>query len=339
MEDVLPAVLLMAEGIGSLEEVEEVYKFLVEAVLVVVTTELLLVKDVLTSGLLLEEAVGRLGVVEDVDVSLKLVKVSSDAEALKMLLVGEVESELWLVVDIADETKLLDELSTIETLELVSDAVAVEELTSESEIDVEVDEESELDSLDEVVSVTEDVDADDAEVDKETEPVASNEDEIEVNDSDSPDVNLDVSDAEVVEVEIISIDELEAVDAAEEIPELSVSVLEPELVSEIWDAETDEVVVVKVDVSSVDRVEVETTSADELDDVAADETPELSIPVSATLDVRLPELVDSDSDDSVEVIVLPELTSELLELCVGGTLDRSLDRDALEYNELVEPLL
>ncbi|KAK7957054.1 uncharacterized protein PG986_006276 [Apiospora aurea] len=66
------------------------------------------------------------------------------------------------------------------------------EVEKEAELDdVELSvAESELDSLDEVVSATEDVDAEDAGLDKETESVASNEDEIEANDRDNPDVNV-----------------------------------------------------------------------------------------------------------------------------------------------------
>ncbi|KAK8051122.1 hypothetical protein PG993_002507 [Apiospora rasikravindrae] len=121
--------------------------------------------------------------------------------------------------------------------------------------------------------------------------------------------------------DVVSVTEDVVADSKEaELEKESESVLGSELVSEACGVEADEVDIVKLDVSGVERVEVEITSTDELDVDVADEIPELSVPVSGALDIRLPELVDSDSDDSVEVTVVLELTSTLLELCLVESL-------------------
>ncbi|KAK8091076.1 hypothetical protein PG994_000581 [Apiospora phragmitis] len=62
-------------------------------------------------------------------------------------------------------------------------------------------------------------------------------------------------------------------------------------------------------------MEVEMTSTEELE--VADDISKLSVAVSVWLDVILPELMRGDSEDSVdsaEMAVLPEFSSELLEL-------------------------
>ncbi|KAK7981681.1 hypothetical protein PG996_009371 [Apiospora saccharicola] len=112
----------------------------------------------------------------------------------------------------------------------------------------------------------------------------------------------------------------------EEDPDSDKELLEPELelVSEVWGIVSDEVEAAKLDVSGRDRVEVGLTSTEEPDVVSADDISELSVAVPVWVDSMLPEPVESDSDDSVEVFVLSELSPGLVELCVGDTLDSSL---------------
>lgn len=175
---------------------------------------------------------------------------------------------------------------------------------------IEVEKEAELGTLVGVVSV--------ADVDENVESDAEREDEVDVD---------GIDDADDVESEIISCFEelrMSDIDDNDEAPDSDMEEPGPETVSDVWDTESDEFGVAKLDISGVERAEVGLTSIEELDVVTADDLSELSVAIPAWVDVLPPEPVDGNSADSVEVFVLPELSSELVELCVRDTLDSSL---------------
>ncbi|KAK8029061.1 hypothetical protein PG991_006117 [Apiospora marii] len=207
-----------------------------EAVRVVPVSELSLVDDVLATELLLvADVVCMLGVVEEVSRSLELVDVSLDTDILEELLASEVDSPLWPVVDIVDETRLLDESATVDMLELGSDSVAVavaeeasESLDSwlekdvglsvaESGPDVEGRNEVELGTLAEaVVSESIDVSVEEADVDKNVESDADDEDETFVDKLEDSDVDDEIT-SSVEEVAMSDVDEEEAPDPDKEV--------------------------------------------------------------------------------------------------------------------------
>ncbi|KAK8106336.1 uncharacterized protein PG998_003200 [Apiospora kogelbergensis] len=166
---------------------------------------------------------------------------------------------------------------------------------------------------------------------------------------DVDDSKLDVSGVETVEVEVISIEELDAVDVPpgdDATPELSDAVcvtVNMEL-SKLCDAESDEVNDSELDVSDVEAVGVGVTAAEELEVVAVPsgvEDPELPLAVSVSLDVKFSELKEIGIVESIEEVVLSKLSvpSKLLEVViVMETLDRSLDGDMVESVELVNGL-
>ncbi|KAK6827745.1 hypothetical protein PG987_011086 [Apiospora arundinis] len=164
------------------------------------------------------------------------------------------------------------------------------------------------------------------------------------------DSKLVVSDIEAVELDVISIDELDIVDvtSADEVPERSVAVpvsVDVKL-SELCIVEAEENDDSRLELSDVEAVEVGLTSTEELDVVAVspnEEPPELSVAVPVLLEA-LPELMDNDIVDSVDVssvdvIVLLDVALILLELSVRDTLDISLDRDTERSDELVGVLI
>ncbi|KAK8867824.1 hypothetical protein PGQ11_006402 [Apiospora arundinis] len=165
-----------------------------DTVSVVLIEELLLLGEVVGSGLLTVEVVVKLDIVDVALEPIELVESFSGLDVFETALLVEVDSEVCSVEAIVDETKLSDELPPVEMVELVSDVVVVVESTSEvldkrleedeevsmSELGIEVEGSNEFVVLDEAASVTDDVDAKDSDVDDDGKDVtASEEDELE----------------------------------------------------------------------------------------------------------------------------------------------------------------
>ncbi|KAK8128499.1 hypothetical protein PG984_009607 [Apiospora sp. TS-2023a] len=235
--------------------------------------------------------------VEEVSWLLELIDVSPETDILEEVLADEVDPSVWLAVDVADDTKLFDEPVTVDTPKVDPDSAVVAEEAVESLDNVSVEE---------------------ADVDENVVSDVENEEEVGVGGIEDSDVDDGIS-LSVEELMVSGVDDDEDPDSDKELLET-----ELELVPEVWVVVSDEVDVAKLDVPGVDRVDVGLTSTEELDAVSADEVSELSVAVPAWVDVMLPEPVESDSDDSVEVFVLSEFSSELVELCVGDTLDSVL---------------
>ena len=328
----------------------------------------------LTVGETLAELVSELALLEVIDIlgsPVEVLDTDSEtvavAEALSELLDGPLENDEGISVpELVTKSGIETELIVLAVVVPVPDGVDSEDPDIDEEmISVVCDEErlgvdrtDELGMNEEPVSLVEEESIPDVEDESEEDVPGVDVEELRselVSDTcddkaeDVDDSKLDVSGVETVEVEVISIEELDAVDVPpgdDATPELSDAVcvtVNMEL-SKLCDAESDEVNDSELDVSDVEAVGVGVTAAEELEVVAVPsgvEDPELPLAVSVSLDVKFSELKEIGIVESIEEVVLSKLSvpSKLLEVViVMETLDRSLDGDMVESVELVNGL-